>query len=119
MRIYSNYSANDFNIVTQLAQELGFTTSAFQHYCVMLYADHRGNISPLNSLTAKMLSNLNTVKSNDTFIVSSLIPEEWPSLNRSEKMTLAKQLAHHVKANPNIYVPYKIAKGKTTIYIKK
>ncbi len=119
MRIYSNYATSDFDIVTELAKELGFTPSAFQHYCVMLYADHRGNASPLSSLTTQMLSNLNTIKSDDTFIVSSLIPEEWTRLSRSEKMTLAKQLSHHVKSNPNSFAPYKIAEGKTTIYIKK
>ncbi len=118
-RIYSNYSQDDYDIVIDLAKELGFSTSALQHYCVMLYADKRGNTSPLSALTSIMFANLKNIKSGDTFIVSALIPDEWPSLSRSNKMSLAKQLSHHVKTNSKIYQPYIIAKGKTTIYIKK
>lgn len=118
MRIYSNYSTNDANIVLKLAKELGFSPSSFQHYCVMLYADQRGNSFPINSLISQMLNNLNTLKSGDSFIVSALLPDEWVRLNRSEKMTLAKQLAHYVKQNPTMYTKFKVTKGKTTIYKK-
>lgn len=118
-RIYSSYSQSDYDIVIDLAKELGFSPSAFQHYCVMLYADNRGNTSQLSALTSKMLNNLNNIQSGDTFIVSALIPEEWPSLSRSIKMSLAKQLSHHVKTNSFVYEPHSVAKGKTTIYIKK
>lgn len=118
-RIYSNYSDNDFSIVTNLAKELGFSLSAFQHYCVMLYADHRGNTSPITLLIQKMFQNLNNFKSGDTFIVSALLTSEWPSLSRSDKMTLAKQLSLHVKNNPSKYEVYKKASGKINIYRKK
>lgn len=118
-RIYSNYSQSDYDIVIDLAKELGFSPSAFQHYCVMLYADKRGNTTPLASLKSKMLSNIQQKISGETFIVSSLVPDEWPSLSRSDKMFLAKQLSHHVKTNPAFYEPHSIANGKTTIYIKK
>ena len=118
-RIYSNYSNNDFSIVTNLAKELGFSLSAFQHYCVMLYADHKGNTSPITLLIQKMFQNLNNFKSGDTFIVSALLPSEWPSLSRSDKMTLAKQLSLHVKNNPSKYEVYKKASGKINIYRKK
>jgi hypothetical protein len=118
-RIYSNYSQSDYDIVIDLATELGFSPSAFQHYCVMLYADNRGNTSPISALTSKMLNNLKNIKSGDTFIVSALIPDEWPSLFRSDKMSLAKRLSHHVKTNSAVYKPHSVANGKTTIYIKK
>lgn len=118
-RIYSNYSNNDFSIVTNLAKELGFSLSAFQHYCVMLYADHRGNTSPITLLVQKMFQTLSTRKPGDTFIVSALLPDEWPSLSRSDKMTLAKQLSLHVKNNPSKYEVYKKASGKINIYRKK
>ena len=118
-RIYSNYSQSDYEIVINLAKELGFSPSAFQHYCVMLYADKRGNTSPLSALTSTMFNNLKAIKSGETFIVSALLPDEWPSLSRSDKMSLAKKLSHHVKTNPAVYEPHSIADGKTTIYIKK
>jgi len=118
-RIYSNYSQSDFDIVTALAKELGFSASAFQHYCVMLYADNRGNVSPLNTLINAMLNNLSQRNSGDTFIVSSLVPDEWPSLSRSDKMSLAKQLSHFVKTHPLEYETHSVTKGKTTIYRKK
>ena len=118
-RIYSNYSENDMTIVTNLAKELGFSLSAFQHYCVMLYADHKGNTSPITLLIQKMFQSLNCFKSGDTFIVSALLPSEWSSLSRSDKMTLAKQLSLHVKNNPSKYEVYKKSSGKINIYRKK
>lgn len=117
-RIYSNYSNNDMKIVTDLAKELGFTLSAFQHYCVMLYADKRGNTSPITTLINKMFQNMNNFKRGETFIVSALLPYEWPSLSRSDKMTLAKQLSLYVKNNPHQYGVSR-KNGKTNVYIKK
>ena len=118
-RIYSNYSQSDFDIVTTLAKELGFSTSAFQHNCVMLYADNRGNVSPINTLTRVMLNNLSQRKNGDTFIVSSLVPDEWPGLSRSDKMTLAKQLSHYVRTHSQEYGIFRVSKGRATIYKKK
>ena len=118
-RIYSNYSDDDYDMVTSLAKELGFSSSAFQHYCVMLYADKRGNTSPLNKLINTMLQTLNEMPNDTTFIVSSLVPEEWAGLSRSDKMSLAKQLSLFIKNNPTEYEKAKIVKGKTTLYRKK
>lgn len=116
-RIYSNYSEDDFNIVTQLANELGFSLSSFQHYCVMLYADSRGNTTPTHSLSTEMLSNMKKIEVGKTFIVSALLPDKWPTLTRNVKMTLAKQLANEIKNNPD-FSAHKIIKGKTTVYIR-
>lgn len=116
MRIYSNYAPADFDKVCKTAQEQGFTPSAFQHYCVMLHIGQSGTSLPLGSLVATMLQNLNSKRSGETFIVSSLLPDEWPRLSRSEKMTLAKQLARHVKTHPAQFTPYKVANGTTTVY---
>lgn len=117
MRIYSNYSQEDYDVVIELAEQLGFSPSAFQRYCVMLYADKRGNTTPLTSLKSKMLSNIKQKESGETFIVSSLVPDEWPSLSRSDKMSLAKQLALHVRNNPQRYKISSVSKGKTNIYV--
>lgn len=116
-RIYSNYSEDDFNLVSHLASELGFSLSSFQHYCVMLYADSRGNTTVTNGLLSELLSNMQKIEVGKTFIVSALLPDIWPTLTRNVKMTLAKQLAINVKNNPDFSI-YKTTKGKTTIYIR-
>ena len=114
-RIYSNYSDEDFNMITKLSTELGFSLSSFQHYCVMLYADRRGNTTVTSSLLSELLSNMQKIDVGETFIVSALLPEKWPTLTRNVKMTLAKQLAINVRNTPN-FVAHKIVKGKPTVY---
>lgn len=116
-RIYSNYTISDFNMLKEMADELGFSLSAFQHYCVMLYADKRDNQIPMAQLISAMLANLKKLNVGDTFIVSSLLPTEWASLNRSEKTTLAKQLQRHVEMNSD-YDVYKVVKGEAKRYIR-
>ena len=122
-RIYSNYSDADFEYVTNLARELGFSPSAFQHYCVMLYAGSNGKNSqpfPLRQLTQKMeLTLLNDLNSGDTFIVSALIPEDWVKLSRSQKMILSKFLSRYVKDHPSDFAVYEVLSGGTNKYIKK
>ena len=114
-RIYSNYSETDYDLVDKMARELGFSLSSFQHYCVMLYADSRGNTTVISNLISGMLANMEKIDIGKTFIVSALLPDVWPKLTRNEKMTLAKQLASNVKNNPN-FEPHMIKKGKITIY---
>lgn len=114
-RIYSNYSNEDFTMIYDLAKELGFSLSAFQHYCVMLYADRKGISTPSNGLLSQLFNNMQKIEVGETFIVSALLPDVWPTLTRSVKMTLAKQLAMQVKKSPD-FEPYQITKGKTTIY---
>lgn len=116
-RIYSNYSEDDFVMINQMASELGFSLSSFQHYCVMLYADSRGNTTVTNSLLTEMISNMQNIEVGKTFIVSALLPDKWPTLTRNVKMTLAKQLAINVRNNPD-FSAYKVVKGKTTVYIR-
>lgn len=118
-RIYSNYSKSDMDIVAALAKELGFTLSAFQHYCVMLYADHRGNTTPITALINQIPQKLNNFNQGTTFIVSALFPSEWPSLSRSDKMTLAKQLSFYVKNHPNQYGVSAKTPGQPNVYIRK
>lgn len=122
MRIYSNYSQNDYDLILDESKKLGFTPSSFQNYCVMLYVmqntNNRRGTTNVALLITKMLNALNSIAKNETFIVSSLLPDEWPNLSRSDKMTLAKALSNHVSNNPSKYaVDSKIA-GKTKVYKK-
>lgn len=43
------YSDEDFDMVTDMAGELGFSLSVL-HYCVMLYAYRRGNTTSFSNL---------------------------------------------------------------------
>lgn len=116
-RIYSNYTDKDYEIVRKRAEELGFSLSSFQHYCVMLYTDSRGNTTPISNLMSEMYSNLKKIEAGKTFIVSALLPEVWSTLTRSEKMTLAKQLTKRER-NDSSFSKYKSVRGKATVYKK-
>lgn len=116
-RIYSNYSDDDYKMIEGMAEELGFSLSAFQQYCVMLYAGGKGESTPSSELLNEMLENMEKITVGQTFIVSALLPEKWPKLKRNTKMFLAKQLALYVRKNTDFEV-YKIAKGQTTLYIR-
>lgn len=113
-RIYSNYSDEDYILISQKAQELGFSLSAYQHYCVMLSLGNKNNACPIDELIAKMFQNLEQVQPKSQFIVSALLHNEWPSLSRSEKMIMAKQLSAKIRSDPRFESVS--ATGKTTIY---
>ena len=92
MRIYSNYSDDDFKAIELQANEIGMTISSFQKYCVMLYIKSdlptRNNTLSLPTLISDMMTELSKLKSGDTFIISSLfLPEVWSNLSTSEKRT--------------------------------
>ncbi len=122
MRIYSNYNQNDYDLILEESKKLGFTPSSFQNYCVMLYimqnTNNRKGTTSIATLTINMLNALNSRSSGETFIVSSLIPNEWPDLSRSDKMRIAKALASHVRNNPSTFSIDSMADGKITIYKK-
>ena len=117
-RIYSNYSDGDFEDVVNFAAAMGFSPSAFQRYCTMLSvrAPQQGDVVPLDFLIKKIDFALSTKKSGDTFIVSSLLPEDWPNLSRSEKMTLAKYLSRFVSRNSNRFKVCAIVNGSVNKY---
>ena len=118
-RIYSNYSDQDFEDVANFAREMGFSPSAFQHYCVMLYTAHatqKGKVVPLDLLIKKMDLELSIKKPGDTFIVSALLPEDWPNLSRSEKMTLAKHLSNFVRSNSSRFKVCAVVNGSVNKY---
>ena len=114
-RIYSNYSDDDYKMIEDMSEELGFSLSAFQQYCVMLYAGKKGESTPSSELLNEMLGNMEKIPAGQSFIVSALLSEKWPKLERNTKMFLAKQLAIYVRKNADFEV-YKAAKGQTTVY---
>lgn len=118
-RIYSNYEEKEIKRVREIAEELGFSASAFQKYCVMLFIGDRNNVTPIIDFQNEMIANLEVMESNSTFIVSALLPEKWSSLSRSEKMQLAKFLALYVKKHKEDYEVYSSVKGSVTQYRKK
>ena len=123
-RIYSNYGNADYSDIMVMAKSLGFSASAFQKYCVMLYLKHniknRKNSTSLSQLTADMMTALNSMKRNSApFIVSSLFdPQVWSNLSSSDKHTLAIQLSNYIKNHPNEYRIYSIKRGEPNRYQK-
>ena len=118
-RIYSNYEETEIARVKEVAEELGFSASSFQKYCVMLYIGDRDNAVPIIDLQNEMVQNLKSLSSPSTFIVSALLPDKWSSLSRSEKMHLAKFLALYVNNHGNEYEVYSTVNGSVTQYKKK
>lgn len=122
-RIYSNYEPNDYADIQAMSKDLGFTMSAFQKYCVMLYLNknlsHRKNNSTLQQLTADMMTALDALPNDTQFIVSTLFSAEvWTNLSPSDKRTLAGQLSNFVKANPNQYIVVSNVSGEVKRYKK-
>lgn len=70
MRIYSNYTPAEYEAVASLADELGFSLSAFQHYCVMLHANQKETAMTMDHLLSTMLHHLDLKK--------AAIPSSYP-----------------------------------------
>lgn len=117
-RIYSNYEEQELENVKIAAEELGFSMSAFQRYCVLLYLGNRVNAVPLCELQDQMLEELKKREGGSTFIVSALFPNEWAGFSRSTKMQLAKFLSKHVKKHPEKYIVVEKVNGTTNKYKK-
>ena len=69
------------------------------------------------NLALKELLQTAKLKKGDVFIVSSLLPDEWTSLTRSEKNTLSKTLKKIVDENPEMYEINTVLPGKINQYI--
>lgn len=119
-RIYSNYEEKDFEVIQELAEELGFTLSSLQRYALLLFSNQKLGLNLLDdgTLIGNMLKKLQEIPVGQTFIVSALLPDLWPKLSRGKKMLLAKQLSIKVKNSIDFEVHEK-SKGKATIYIRK
>lgn len=117
-RIYSNYTTDEYTLLQNKAMEVGLSSlSAYQKYVTLLGITSYNNYNLVN-LIKKMMATLKGLKSGTTFIVSSLLPEEWVTLNRSQKNTLAQQLKKFIDENKNEYERVQVLSSKTTQYKK-
>lgn len=117
-RIYSNYEVHEFESVKKKAEELGFSASSFQKYCVMLYLGDRTNAVSIADLQEEMLNALEDMENGKTFIVSTLLPDKWTSLSRSTKMQLAKYLASYVYKHSERFIVADKVRGTINKYKK-
>lgn len=117
-RIYSNYEENELDSVKKKAEELGFSASSFQKYCVMLYLGDRTNTVPIVELQDEMLRALEKIEVGHTFIVSALLPDKWTSFSRSTKMQLAKFLASYVEKHSEKFIIAEKVNGTINKYQK-
>ena len=103
----------------QLNEKLSFKVIEFNKDSKRIILSHSRIYEDAQRAEAKEAKKTTSAKKSSkkvVFAVSSLLPDVWPCLSRSEKMTLAKQLARHVKTHPDRFAPYKVAKGSTTVY---
>ncbi len=116
-RIYSNYSEDEFEQISKHAEAAGMTVSAFCKYAVLEKVTGTVENSP-SHVVKELYQKLQIMEPEECFIVSDLFPEIWSSLSRSEKNTIAKQLAKYVRENSNVFVINNILPGKITQYKK-
>lgn len=117
MRIYSNYSEEEYNLIVKESKEMGLSLSAYQKYCSLLRLD-RNNNTPLPDLISEMFDSLSKFECDTPFIVASLLPDKWVSLSRSQKITLSKKLSNEIKKNPSNYKKIGTVNGTTSQYMK-
>ena len=117
-RIYSNYSDEEYEIIQNLAQEQGFTLSSFQKYCVMMTANNSGNQTTVSVLIDKMHTVLDAFEKDKPFIVSSLLPDEWPNLSRNDKMTISLALKKYVDEHSSEFRINKKIRSNINQYVR-
>jgi hypothetical protein len=115
-RIYSNYSEEEISLLQKESEKMGLSLSAYQKYRTLLSLTDNNTID-IADLISKMKDNLSAKKEGDVFIVSSLVPNEWVSLSRSEKNTLSKALKKIVDENPQLYKINTVLPGKINQYV--
>lgn len=119
-RIYSNYTDEEYKKIEAASKELGMSMSAYQRYvtALSLPLDTRTGSKTVPELIKLMFANLSTLKKGDKFIVSTLLPEDWPNIScRSDKITLAKTLAKYVKEHSSKYTINQVLSDGTNQYI--
>ena len=115
-RIYSNYSEEEILLLQRESEKMGFSLSAYQKYRTLLSLKDT-NTFDIADLILRMKETLAQKKEGDVFIVSSLLPEEWISLTRSQKNTMSKTLKKIVTENPEKYKINEVLPGKVNQYI--
>lgn len=117
MRIYSNYSEEEYELMVEASKQVGLSLSAYQKYCSLLGLSNT-NTFLLTDLTQEMFSCLKSFEQGIPFIVSSLLPSKWITLTRSQKITLSKKLSNEIKSNPSVYNKIGVLNGSISQYIK-
>ena len=103
-------------LLQQESEKMGFSLSAYQKYRTLLSLKD-ANTFDIADLIARMKETLAQKKEGDVFIVSSLLPEEWTSLTRSQKISLSKALKKNVTEHPEKYKINEVLPGKVNQYI--
>ncbi len=116
MRVYANYTEEEFKLLEREAKKYGFSVSAYVKYQSLLPTRQVNDYD-----TAELIKNMNikldALASGETFIVSALVPE-WVHLSRSVKMTLSKYLTDYVNNNSGYIVETVSASNQAKVYKK-
>ena len=119
-RIYTSYSDEEFFLIKQRSESIGMSMSSYQKYCTLLTTSSpASNNQPVDiaPLIQTMTKNLSEKKPGDLFIVSSLLPNEWPTLSKRIKNTLSQNLKRIIANNPEKYAINAVLSGKINQYI--
>lgn len=97
------FSKNELETIIQEAARMSVSPGEYIRYMVRLNIEERKD-NDILALTKKMEEHLENFEIDKPFIVSTLLKEEWPSLNGSIKRKLGQYLADYIKSRPKQYV---------------
>lgn len=112
------FTDDEYALLEEEAKLRSMPVSTFVKHMVMLQVAPRIKYNA-QILLQKAESQLQNINVNEPFIVSSLLPVEWPSLTKSQKMLVSKQLVKWVEeSNSQFSKLEEKYQGKTNKYIR-
>jgi len=118
-KILITFSNEEFNCVEKEAKKIGMLPSTYAKYKVLDGILPKASYT-LSQLTDLMQSKLNSLKKDETFIVSTLVPPDvWRTLTTGDKRTLCFNLSNYVKNNSEFFIKTDEKMPDKTIIYKK
>lgn len=120
-KIISAYTEEEMLLLSEEATKRGMALPELQKYALLLLLPvNKPSVYSSTELSEYMFRTLDEMEKNTHFIISSLLPPDiWTSLTSKEKKSLAMELYHYVKKNPDIVEKAGELPGKITQYRKK
>lgn len=118
-KILITLSEAEFECVEKEAKKIGMLPSTYAKYKVLDGILPKASYT-LSQLTGMMHSKLNSLKKDETFIVSTLVPPDvWRELTTSDKRSLSSNLSNYVKMNTDTFLKTNDRMPDKTIIYKK
>ncbi len=118
-KVISSFTEEEYDLLTEHTLKLGFSNvSTYIKYQALLPIGLKDDEKDTFDMIKKLHNNLDNVPVGSTFIVSSLLPDEWTKLNRSQKFSLSRNLSDYIKNNPDKYLVHSKTSANINIYQK-